>query len=581
MNIFKQLDKLVIKSFIGPYLIAFVVAEFVLVLQFIWRYIDDFIGRGVSPFIISEMVFYYSITIIPLAVPISILISSVMVYGNMAEKYELTSFKSAGVSLYRIMRPGIIIAILTGLFSIFSSNYLKPKANLLFYQTFDNVRRAKPTLTIDQGIFNYDFKGFAIRVGKKYPDGKKIEDVLIYDQTDRRLMGLITAKSGEMYISEDGRFFTMELNDGVQYTEMERKSEKGKRDQDQFVRVYFKKYIKQFDMSEFEFSISSNNLNRRKHDLYNSFQMAAAIDSIENKMKEQLQRNMNNFNSLLKTDEIENDDDNRSEEDEDESDESINEKISDKDNVDELKRDSASINGNRDDESRRKNDRKRQEVKTSKISQTKSTKEFQQRIAEAEARLEQNKNTSNLRKTTKLASRKTNADRYYKERINFRNDTISIDTVSSLINTVLYSQRRNILFRAKSSAQTTKERYRTIVASNKSSLYNRNKFELRLHQQLCWAVICVIFLFIGAPLGSIVRKGGFGYPLLIAIVFFVIFIFTNIMGEKLVNNGTFDPVFGAWFPCIILTPFAFYFTWKAIRDSKFDFNFNIFSWFSS
>ena len=156
MIILKQLDKLVTKSFLGPYIIAFVVAEFVLVLQFIWRYIDDFIGRGISPLIISEMVFYYAITIIPLAVPISILISSVMVYGNMAEKYELTSFKSAGVSLYRIMRPGIIIAVLTGLFSIFSSNFLKPKANLSFYQTFDNVRRAKPTMTIDQGIFNYD-----------------------------------------------------------------------------------------------------------------------------------------------------------------------------------------------------------------------------------------------------------------------------------------------------------------------------------------------------------------------------------------------------------------------------------------
>jgi len=216
MNIFKQLDKLVSKGFLGPYLISFLVAEFVLVLQFIWQHIDDFIGRGVSLAVSVEMVFFYSLTIIPLALPISILISSVMVYGNLAEKYELTSFKSAGVSMIRIMRPGILIALLTAGFSIFASNYLKPNAFLSFYQIFDNVRRAKPTMTIDQGIFNYDFKGYAIRVGEKDPDGQGIGDVLIYDQTDRRLLGLITAKKGKMFTSANGQYFTMELFDGVQ-----------------------------------------------------------------------------------------------------------------------------------------------------------------------------------------------------------------------------------------------------------------------------------------------------------------------------------------------------------------------------
>lgn len=564
MILFKQLDKLVTKSFLGPYIIAFVVAEFVLVLQFIWRYIDDFIGRGISPLIISEMVFYYAITIIPLAVPISILISSVMVYGNMAEKYELTSFKSAGVSLFRIMRPGIVIALLTGFFSIFSSNYLKPKANLSFYQTFDNVRRAKPTMTIDQGIFNYDFKGYAIRVGKKLPDGKQIRDVLIYDQTDRRLLGLITAKTGQMYISEDGRYFTMELNDGVQYSEMERKNDRGRRDQNQFVRVYFEKFVKKFDMSEFEFSLTENNLGRRKHDLYNTFQMKTAIDSIDSKMLEQIDAIRYNYGGILvdvpsaEDDEDEEfDEDNQSDEDEEEDDanslsyEDVQEEAIKQQYMDKFATKRASP--------------------TEKADIRNPTASVKEDVPISKADLLKKASMQSMAKKRRNSSQK--ADRYYRERVNFRLDTINIDTMTSLVSTILPAKRRNLTFRAKSAAQTVKERYRTLSATNKSSIYSRNKFELRMHQQICWAAICVIFLFIGAPLGSIVRKGGFGYPLLIAITFFVIFVFTNIMGEKLVNNGTFDPIFGAWLPCIILTPFAIYFTWMAIRDSRFSFSF--------
>ncbi len=571
MIILKQLDKLVTKSFLGPYIIAFLVAEFVLVLQFIWRYIDDFIGRGISPLIISEMVFYYAITIIPLAVPISILISSVMVYGNMAEKYELTSFKSAGVSFYRIMRPGIVISVLTGLFSIFSSNFLKPKANLSFYQTFDNVRRAKPTMTIDQGIFNYDFKGYAIRVGKKLPDGKQIEDVLIYDQTDRRLLGLITARTGQMYISDDGLYFTMELNDGVQYSEMERKNDRGRRDQNQFVRVYFEKFVKKFDMSEFEFSLTENNLGRRKHDLYNTFQMKAAIDSIDLKMLDRVDAISYSYGGLLLDDLSESDASDDEDLQEDDVDEEGNAESSQESKV---------LQSNMSAEDA-KNEAIRKMYKEQyggleskpkdKTKQAESKSTIRKDVPNSKAEILKKASIQSMAKKRRNSSQK--ADRYYRERVNFRLDTFNIDTLSSLVSTIRPAKRRNISFRAKSASQTVKERYRTLAATTKSSIYSRNRFQLRMHQQLCWAAICVIFLFIGAPLGSIVRKGGFGYPLLIAITFFVIFVFTNIMGEKLVNNGTFDPIFGAWFPCIILTPFAIYFTLKAIRDSRFNFSF--------
>ena len=530
MSIFKQLDKLVSKGFIGPYLISFLVAEFVLVLQFIWQHIDDFIGRGVSIPVIAEMIFYYSLTIIPLALPISILISSVMVYGNMAEKYELTSFKSAGVSLFRLMRPGILIAIATALFSIFASNYLKPNAFLSFYQIFDNVRRAKPTLTIDQGIFCYDFKGYAMRVGKKDKDGRNIEDVLIYDQTDRKLLGLITAERGEMYTSANGQYFTMELYNGVQYSEMERRDEKGKRDQDQFVRVYFEKFIKQFDMSEFEFALSNNSMGRRKHDLYNSFQMSKIIDSIDLSMNQQIEKTRHFYADLIEGKELEEEE----LEEMDEEEKSLGDKYS---------------------------------PKTEDIIQTTLNKEDikikdQQKNAKADNIVKQ-KGRSNRKK----------ADRFYNERTSFRKKSYDLDTISSIAYTIIDKQKRNIIFRAKAGSQTMKERYRVANSTIGSAIYSRNRYALRLHQQMSWAVVCILFIFIGASFGSIVRKGGFGYPLLVAIVFFVIFIFSNILGEKLMSSGSISPILGAWLPCVILTPFAILFTVKAVRDSTFSFNF--------
>ncbi len=536
MKVFKQLDKLVARGFIGPYLISFLVAEFVLVLQFIWQHIDDFIGRGVSIAVLLEMVFYYSLTIIPLALPISILISSVMVYGNLAEKYELTSFKSAGVSMLRIMRPGILIALLTAAFSIFASNYLKPNAFLSFYQIFDNVRRAKPALTIDQGIFNYDFKGYAIRVGKKDPDGQGINDVLIYDQTDRRVLGLLTAKRGKMYTSSNGQFFTMELYDGVQYSEMERKGGKSKKDKDQFMRIYFDKYIKQFDMSEFEFALSSNSMGRRKHDLYNSFQMQNIIDSLNIKIEEKIEEAKFNYGDILPIHKEE---------------ELIEEQAKD--------------------------------IITKKPLIEKDAQDYVKYAENAEKtnssiiKNQENSIKSTQKKPDKVVKNRSSklgkGDKFYKERIEFRKESYDLDTMQSIAYTIKDKQLRNFVFRAKSNSQTIKERYRGIKSSTSSSEFSRNRFELRLHQQISWAVICILFVFIGASMGSIVRKGGFGYPLLIAIVFFVLFIFTNILGEKLLSNGTISAIIGAWLPCFIVAPFSIFFTYKAIRDSTFSFNF--------
>lgn len=537
MKFSKQLDKLVVTSFIGPYVISFLVAEFVLVLQFLWKYIDEFIGRGVSLFTITKMIFYYGVTIIPLSVPISILISSVMVYGAMAERYELTAFKSAGVSLNRIIRPGLIIAILTAMLSLFASNYLKPKANFKFFQTFDNVRRAKPTLTIEEGIFNYDFKGFAIRVGEKAPDGRKIKDILVYDQTVRGKLSMTAAESGEMFISDDGRFFNMLLYNGTQYSEIDNGRSPNKK-QEQFMRVKFETWKKQFDMSQFDFSFSNSNLSRRKHDLYNAYQMYSAIDSINISLAETIENHDLGLNRLYPDGGTEIDDD--LDDEETETDE-IQEDI---EVQDEIEPGSRNLDVIKKKSPNRKVLEQLQELK--------------------------NRNRSD--------NGDSKSDLYYLKRIQLRKDSISLDTVTSFAQTFKNESLKSLLFRTKSDLQAEREKFRTTISAIDSAIYGRNRFELRLHQQFCWAIICIVFMLIGAPLGSIVRKGGFGYPLLIAIAFFIVFIFTSILGEKMMISGNMNPVLAAWLPFVVLLPFSFYFMKKAINDSRFELNFK--KWFS-
>ena len=180
----KRIDRLLITSFIPPFIVTFMIALFVLLMQIMWLYIDDIAGKGLGFFILIELIAYKSVSLIPMALPLAILISSVMVLGNLAERYELSSLKSAGVPLLRIMQPLIFVAGAAVVFSFFCSNNLIPIANLKFGSRMYDIQRQKPALSLDEGIFNYDFTGYTIHIKEKEKDDRTIKDVLIYDHTD-------------------------------------------------------------------------------------------------------------------------------------------------------------------------------------------------------------------------------------------------------------------------------------------------------------------------------------------------------------------------------------------------------------
>jgi lipopolysaccharide export system permease protein len=541
----KKIDKLIATSFIGPAILSFFVATFVLVMQFLWKYVDEILGKGLTILELLELIFYYAVTLIPMAVPITVLISSVMVFGDMAEKYELSSMKSAGVSLVRIMVPSMVVAFFIGLFSLFAANFLKPASLLQFNKRFLAIRKQKSALAIEEGIFNSAFNETIIRVNKIDKNKRNIHDVLIYDHTpnDKSLIGVMTAKGGEMYTAEEGKYFVMKLDSGVQYKELEKKSKLGSNKSEiPFMRTYFDHWTKTFDMSLFDAEEGLLNFNRNREDMMNSAQLLKSIDTFRTNIRENdgkisqkmallfqdtPQKTTPTPENLSKPDSLKKD-----------SDLSLSTSTELKAvSTDTLLR-SSTINALIKDSLRTEKD--------------KLVAAYNKQIKKSSTAL-----------PTTVIKPVVPEPKLIQQKVSLQNVEYFLETIDS-------TDERDVIVRAQADLSRDRDELLTLKNVNYDFSRSYEKYLLRLNQQYSWSLVCLIFLFIGAPLGSIIRKGGYGYPLLVAILFYMIFIITTILGEKLVRNETMGGIMAAWLPCLILVPWSFILTWMALRDIKFN-----------
>lgn len=504
----KKIDKLLLTSSLGPFAVAFFIAVFVLVIQIMWLYIDEIAGKGVSIFIMLELVGYMSVSVFPMALPIAVLIASVMVMGGLAERYELSSMKSAGIPLIRVMRMLILLAASIALFSYVCSDFLIPIANLKFKSRLFDIRKQKPALTIEEGVFNEDFRQFIIRIGDRAPDGETIGNVMIEDQSNlgQVKFSQILADSGQMYTTTDKRFFVMNLFEGTQYQEPGNQGPNGAQRRFPFIRTNFKSWSKVWDMREFEMVRTDEDRFSTQRTMLSMTQLRQNVDSLAVQIEDKKQIAVTNL--LL--------------------------------------------------------DLKRKPIPTVKPAPDLKTS--------AETPDVSNKNRQKLNKLTKtdLNTGKTNPQRASTSGPFLPVQEINkpLNQYSSLLETFRVRDRSSLL----KEAQTRNGLSKNIIETQKKQVENKRldwvKTGYELYNKYSFALICFVFLFIGAPMGAIIRKGGFGYPILVSIIFFVTFVFLAILCRKLAESYLMTPFWAAMTPCAILAVFGIYVTRKAMNDSQ-------------
>ncbi len=459
----KKLQIYMLKSYLGPFVFTFFVSLFILLLQFLWKYIDDLVGKGLEWYIIGKLMFYASSTFVPLALPLAILLSSIMTFGNMGEHYELVAMKSAGISLRKAMKPLVILSVFISLSALFFSNYVLPVANLKFGSLLYDVRQQKLAFNLNEGIFYNGLDGFVIRAGEKDKDNKTIYDVKIYNHSDRSgNIKVTTARKGIIEMTPNKRKIVFTLFNGSSYADDIRSS--GYRRTRPFEITHFEKQVLTFNLDQFQLNRTNEDLFRSHYSMLNIQQLNYSIDSIS---RERIKRN-----NKYKEDFI--------------------------------------------------------------------TKKFNY-LSKIDS--------SNRKDYMQL-------------------DSIAVDSLKyPLLDNFELDAKIDVMSRALRIARDAKDKVLFYKKESESRQLNITKHEVVWHQKFKLSLACLIFFFIGAPLGAIIRKGGLGLPVVVSVIFFVLYHVVSMTGEKAAKAGEWDIVFGSWLSTAVILPIGLFLTYKATTDA--------------
>lgn len=280
-QLLKKLSVLLLKSYIGPFVITFMVAMFVFEMQFIWVYLDELMGKGLSTWVITKLLFFASARVVNMALPLAILMSSIMTMGALAENYELTAMKSAGVSLIRILRPLIFFHIGLSMLAFVFANNLWPVANLKCRTMLFSIMKQKPSLNLTDGVFYNGIDGISIRAAKNNQETGELQDVLIYDHRggEKANRTVIRAKAGLMEQTADKRYLVLTLFDGYSYDEQ--KEKKSKNPEHAQLKGQFEKTIVRLDLSSLAFNADNEELMKNPAEMMTIDQLDEALDSMK------------------------------------------------------------------------------------------------------------------------------------------------------------------------------------------------------------------------------------------------------------------------------------------------------------
>lgn len=518
MILFKRLHRFMLKTFLPLFAMTFFIVLFIVLMQFLWKYIDDLVGKGLSLDVLGELFFYAAVSMVPMALPLAILLASLMTFGNLGEKFELTAMKASGIPLIRVMAPLIVTVGIIAIGAFFFQNDILPKAQVKMWTLLFSMRQKSPELEIPEDVFYDQIPGFNLYVKQKDKVTGMLRGVMIYDvSSGGDNATILTADSAQLAMTPDMRYLYLHLYKGEQFENL--------RDQ-----------------------------NNRKNGMNTPFRRETFLD------KQVLIPFDANFNRL----------------DED----GLRKQYVGK-NISELRQAMDSIN-HRIDSIGNVN---KPGLVNSELSMVKSVgigyeSDYPQapgafnRPGYAGAENEFNGSDMNTDGASgRLSSAHKSSNSVSGPRVTFAKNlderlasAPSLD-IRSLIDSLPDEAKIEVYGSALTQITRRKESllFKGEMMGDEKRILRRNDIELV--KKFTLSVACLIFFFIGAPLGAIIRKGGLGTPLVISVLLFVVYYIIDNTGYKMARDGKIEVWIGMWLSTFILAPLGVYVTWKAMNDS--------------
>ncbi len=562
-----KLDKLILKSFIGPFILTTALATFILLIQYMLKYFDDFVGKDLGFMVFAELIFYFSLNMLQVALPLGVLVSSLMTFGNLGEHFELTAIKSAGLSLVRVMLPVFFFVVVLSYGAFLFNDHIVPSSNLKAFSLLYDIKKKKPGLDIKEGVFYGGIPDYSIKAKEKLSDNSTLKDVIIYDHTQGTGNNtVILADSSKMYTLFNDRYLKLELYNGNYYYD-----EEGRR-----TRQLNRLTRTNFDRMDIVFSLSSFDLKRTKEELFqnnrqmkNITELTAYIDSLNGAVmtsKYEFIRQRGGFYYHM-TDKI---------------DMIIDHWDISEDSLRRLRMDPEKI---AEEEAERKRIEEEDSIaaiaNNTRDTLNSDTKEEETQDEEAEVvkRTQMVKSDAIKRRLmeNQLASVNIDPDRKPGTVIEKGDSTknkkkvpeLLVDTLSwAFLEEKIADRQNQVILSAKNAAQKIKVNISSMSTRIDMMEHDVYKYEIEKYKKYSQAVACIVMFLIGAPLGAIIKKGGLGVPVLISILFFIIYYVLTIMTEKWAKEGVVDPVLAVWTADAILFPIGLFFLRQARIDAR-------------
>lgn len=562
-SLMKKLDKLILGSFLGPFILTFLVVDFILLIVNMLKYFDEIFGKGLGFWIYAELIGYFVISISPMALPLAVLLSSLMTFGNLGEHFELTAIKSSGISLTRALRPiGIFSVVLTFL-AFLSNNYLVPKVNLKTFSLLYDIRMKTPALDIKEGVFYSGIPNYSIKVNRKLDD-VRLQDIIIYNHTDGQgNLNVTLADSGRMETFFNDTYMKLTLYKGQNYKEA--RSTRGISEAPvEFSRTKFEENVMVFDLSAFQLSRTPEDQWSTNRAIKRIDEIKEGLDSINFIINDLKYQNYSNAASIYPFF-------------------TRNRKLTPSQEILDLKAEYDTLRKIKIEKEKSLSDSLDQIRKQDSISKLSvQTPDSTGKVAISS---ESAPSASDSLFQRKLAV-KRNQDldtTSFKQEIITTVDTMGLPVINKKVRTEPLTEREkeildsviydrgyitNAITMALNNARNLKNTFNIKMSQYDGHLREYRRYEIAWYQKYSQAIACFMMFLIGAPLGSIIKKGGLGLPVLISILFFILFYMLTITGEKWAKEGVTDPFFGTIFSNLCLLPFGLFFLRQARRDAR-------------